>query len=121
MSDPTRDNPSAAASVRGHLQAIARLLHEVPHLSPEAQGLLADLIDEFSRALEAQEVPPAELNHLAEHVVQLVRAAHRDEEPGILGQARDRLEGTAAALESRAPTVAGLTRRLIETLSDLGI
>ena len=41
--------------------------------------------------------------------------------PYVVEKVRDRLESAAAAVEAQAPMVAGLTRRLIETLSNLGI
>jgi ABC-type transporter Mla subunit MlaD len=120
MNEPTND-PAGASKVQQHLHTIARLLRDVRHLSPEAQELLAELVDELGQALASDTVPPAELNRLAEHVTQLLRAAEPGAERGVLGQIRNRLEQAAAALESRAPLLTGLTRRLIETLSEMGI
>ncbi len=113
--------PAPRAQVRAHLHTIARLLREVPHLGPEAQRLLAELVAELSDAMEAETVPAADLAHLADTAAQLVQAAHAGEEPGFLGKAQEKLEGAAAALEADAPMLAGLTRRLIEALSNLGI
>jgi hypothetical protein len=122
MNDPTPHNPSRTAEVRQYLHTIAQLLREVPHMAPETQQLLAELVDELSRALEAGDVPAAELSQLADHVTQLVRAAHAEEEQrGVLGRLNLRLEAAVTALEARAPLVAGLTRRLMETLANIGI
>ena len=122
MSDETTSRPPPpSAEVREHLHTIARLLRETPHLGPEAQQLLAELVDELSRALEAGPVPPAELAQLADHVAKLVKATHACEETGVLGKIRERAEAAVTAVEARAPLVAGLTRRLIETLSEMGI
>ena len=122
MSEPSQEpNPAAAANVQAHLHAIARLLRDVRNLSPEAQELLAELVDELGRSLQSREVPPAELNRLAEQVAALLRAAQPGAEEGLIGQIQDRLDQAATALESRAPLLTGLTRRLIETLSELGI
>ena len=60
MSDPTPSSRSPSPEVRAHLHTVARLLREVPHLGPKAQQLLAELVDELSRALESGPVPPAE-------------------------------------------------------------
>ena len=121
MTAPTPEDPSARTPLQQHLHTIAGLLRHERPLRPEAQRLLAGLMDEIGSALEAQTVSPAELNQLAEHVAQLVQAAHAGEEVGFIGQLRERLDEAAAELESRAPRLTGLTRRLIETLSDLGI
>lgn len=121
MSDSTDPHASSAAQFRTHLHTIARLLREVPHLDPDAQRLLAELVAELSEAMDAETVPAADLAHLADTAAQLVQAAHRGEEPGLLGKAQEKLEGAAAAVEADAPMIAGLTRRLIEALSNLGI
>jgi hypothetical protein len=118
MSEPA---PHPAAQLRAHLHTIATLLREVPHLGPEAQRLLAELVAELSDAMDAETVPTADLAHLADTAAQLVRAAHEGEEQGLIGKAQEKLEGAAAALEADAPMLAGLTRRLIEALSNLGI
>src|SRR5262245_10794014 len=110
MSDPNRPSTPPSAEVGHHLHTIARLLRETPHLGPDAQQLLAELVDELSRALESGPVPAAELAQLADHVTQLVQATHAGEETGILGKVRERAEATVTAVEARAPTVAGLTR-----------
>jgi hypothetical protein len=47
--------------------------------------------------------------------------AVNDEEPGVLANARTRLEGAVVAVETQVPVLAGLMRRLAATLSDLGI
>jgi Domain of unknown function (DUF4404) len=121
MPEPSNSGSPAAAQVRAYLHTIAELLREVPHLGPEAQGLLAELVAELSDAMDAETVPAADLAHLADTAAQLVRAAHRGEHHGILGKAQEKLEAAAATLEADAPMIAGLTRRLIEALSNLGI
>src|SRR5882724_8308208 len=118
MSEPA---PHSAAQLRGHLHTIATLLREVPHLGPEAQRLLAELVAELSDAMDAETVPAADLAHLADTAAQLVQAAHKGEQSGFLGKAQERLEGAAAALEADAPMLAGLARCLIEALSNIGI
>ena len=122
MTEPTPSVPTSVAMVRVHLRIIAQLLREVDRLGPEAQAALADLIDELGQSLETETVPSAALDHLTETVSHLADAvARRQEEPGLLAQARGRLEGAVAAVEAEAPQTAGLARRLMDTLSNLGI
>jgi hypothetical protein len=121
MSDPTTPGPTSPEQVGEHLHTIAKLLRQTPHLGPQAQQLLAELVDELSRALESGPVPAAELTRIADHVAQLVQATHGGEDAGPIGKIRQRLEAAVTAVEVRAPMVAGVTRRLIEALSELGI
>src|SRR4051794_25728757 len=109
MSESDTPNRLPDTQIRQHLHTIAQLLREVPHLGPEAQQLLAELVSELSDAMEAETVPAADLAHLADTAAQLVRAAHQGEETGLLGKARDKLESAAAALEADAPMIAGIT------------
>src|SRR5471030_2638447 len=115
------DNAPSLAAVRTLLHTIAELLRHTRHLGPEAQALLADLIDELGVALEAPEVPSAEIAKLTECASQLVQAVSEKHDAGVLEAAHDRLEGAVVAVETRAPHLASLTRRLAEMLSDLGI
>lgn len=111
----------ATARMREHLHAISELLRHVHHLGPEAQSLLADLVDELGKSLESTEVPSAEVARLTECTSQLMQAVQQRHEPGVLEAARDRLDRAVIAAEAEAPTVAGLTRRLVDMLSNLGI
>jgi hypothetical protein len=46
---------------------------------------------------------------------------HREEAAGVMKAARERLEEAAVAAENSAPMLAGLARRLVEALSNIGI
>jgi hypothetical protein len=46
---------------------------------------------------------------------------HRRDAPGSLAAARDRLEAALLATESTAPLTAGLARRLLDALANIGI
>jgi Domain of unknown function (DUF4404) len=120
MPENPGDAPSLA-EVRTFLHTIAALLRHTRHLGPEAQALLAELIDELGVALEAPEVPNAEIARLTESASHLVQAVAEKHNAGMLEAAHDRLEGAVVAVETRAPHLADLTRRLAEMLSDLGI
>ena len=120
MSDKPADSDSKI-QVQAQLHAISLLLREAHRLGPEAQGLLADLVDELGKALESTEVPNAEVARLTECASHLVQAVHEKHEPSVLQAARDRLDHAVVAIETEAPMLAGLTRRLAEMLSNLGI
>src|SRR5947209_3490808 len=73
MSDPTTPkNSPSPAEVGMYLHTVAQLLRDVPHMAPETQQLVAELVDELSRALQAGNVPAAELGQLAGQVAELV-------------------------------------------------
>jgi hypothetical protein len=82
---------------------------------------LADLIDELGNAAGSAEMPPAEVSHLAESTTQFIQALHRRHEPGRLTAARNRLEQAVLQAESRAPVAAGVARRVLDALANLGI
>jgi hypothetical protein len=50
-----------------------------------------------------------------------VDAVHHGPEPSSLVAAHDRLDRAVIAVESQAPTLADLTRRLAQMLADVGI
>jgi hypothetical protein len=113
--------PPSASQVRAHLHTISLLLREKDRLDPEAQALLADLVEELGKSLEEPAVPSVEMAKLAESTAQLVQAVHHGHEPNLLEAARNRLDRAVIAVESEAPVLAGLTRRLAQMLADLGI
>jgi len=117
---PDLTNPSLA-EVRTLLHTIAELLRHTRHLGPEAQDLLADLIDELGVALETPTIPNQEIARLTECASHLVQAVKENPEPGVLSAAQERLENAVVAVETRSPALANLTRRLAEMLSNLGI
>jgi hypothetical protein len=121
MAYPESDASPSGAEVGKLLAAIAQLLRHTHQLGPEAQLVLADLIEEMGRAIEHTEVPSSEIALLTESASQLVEAVREEPAPGVLEAARGRLENAAVAVETQAPTLAGLARRLAETLSNLGI
>ena len=116
------EQPSSELPVRPRIQAtlhdLAQLLREAHHLEPEAQQALADLVEEMSQSLTQAEAPPAEMTHLAESVRQLTQALQQRHDTRRL---RERLEAVALRAEAEAPMTAGIVRRLLDTLGNLGI
>jgi hypothetical protein len=123
MPDPSPSELSQTPRLKDTIHAVARVLREVHPLSLEAQQALAGLLDELGSclALAVVPVPPEELAHLADSTAHLVRLVHRGAEAGLLASARDRLEQAILSAESRAPLSAGLARRLLDALANIGI
>jgi Domain of unknown function (DUF4404) len=111
----------APSEVQASLHAIAEVLRQPQPLSQEAREALAALVDELGSSLAAAPVPPAEVAHLADSTARLVQAVHRQAAPKSLAAARDRLEGAILAAESQSPLTAGLARRLLDALANIGI
>ncbi len=120
MSEPN-DSTSARKQIGTDLRTISKLLHETDHLNSAARQELADLVEELSDALDAEEVSSEQLNHLHESTAHLVQAVHEQRESNVVLSARDRVEEAILAIETRSPTVAGLARRLVDALSNIGI
>jgi nucleoside-triphosphatase THEP1 len=112
---------SSTAEVRAHLHTISGLLRHAQHLDPEAQALLADLVEEVVKLLESSQSPSSEVARITECASHLVQAVHQQQEPGVLESARNRLQRAVFAAENEAPTLAGITQRLVEMLSNVGI
>ena len=115
------DQPDSKAELQAHLHAIAQLLRAAHRLGPEAQAVLAVLVDVLGAALVSPAVPAAEVALLTECAAHLVQAVHEQREPGVLEAAEERLENAVVAVETKAPGLAHLTRRLAELLANLGI
>jgi hypothetical protein len=121
MAEQPQSGTPIPPQVQASLLTIARLLRETHHLGQEAQQTLAELIDELGHALGSSAASPEELAHLTESTAKLVEAVHHQHDEGVLAAARDRLEGAVIGAEARAPLVAGVVRRLLDALSNLGI
>lgn len=113
--------PNSIAAVRTNLHAISLLLRQQNRLNPESQALLADLLEELGKSLEGNAIPSAEVAKLTECAAHLVDAVHHGHEPSLLEAAHDRLDRAVVAVESQAPALADLTRRLAQMLADVGI
>jgi hypothetical protein len=113
--------PAPSLRVQDHLHTIAQLLRDVDHLGPEAQRVLAELVDELGDVLEKDAVPSPELAHLTECTAQLMKLAQEGKDRGLLERARTRVDGAVLAVEAEAPLLAGIVRRLTATLANLGI
>jgi Domain of unknown function (DUF4404) len=119
--DQLPPSPATVAAVQTHLRTIAQVLHQAQHLGPEAQDLLAELVQELGDALNSATVPSADLAHLTECAAQVVQATQRPREHGMATGARDRLQKAIIGVETQFPTVAAIASKLLDTLADLGI
>jgi hypothetical protein len=113
--------PSGPPAAQASLHAIAELLRDPRPLTPALRTALADLLDEFGGTLSPAAVPPAEVQHLADSTAHLARALRQKRDLGYIAAARDRLEQAVLATEAQAPTTAGLARRLLDALANIGI
>jgi predicted transcriptional regulator len=109
------------ADVLARLREIARLLREVPHLDPNTQQMLADLVEELSKTLEAQTLPAQEATHLADCAAHLMQSVQEKKEKHVIADARTRLEKAIVGVETRSPILSGLFERLVDALAGLGI
>jgi hypothetical protein len=121
MSDSNAPASPLPVEIQATLHKVGQLLREAHHLGPDAQAQLAELVDELGTAIGSASVTPEEAAHLAAGAEKLMQSLHERHDTGVVSAARDRLEGAAAAIEARAPAVAGITRRILDALSGIGI
>jgi hypothetical protein len=120
MPEQQPSEPPDRLALRSNLQELAQLLRETPHLEPDAQQELADLVAELSQAL-AGNLTSAEAQHLGQNAVHMIKALHEQRDQDYLSAARDRLRDAAVRAEVKAPVATGIVRRLIDALTNLGI
>jgi hypothetical protein len=114
--------PAASSQeIHAHLHAISELLRRPQRLDASAQAALADLVDELDNAFNLGKIANDEAVRLAASASHFAAAIHRGEPPSVLEATRARLEKAAIAAESSAPLVAGLARRFIDALANVGI
>jgi|SRR5262245_7559506 len=112
---------SAVPSVDARLHDVVRLLRGSDSLDAESRRTLAELVDELSKALRSAPVPPAEVARLAETTTHLAESLHRRHDRERVGTVRERFQEAVVNAETQHPLVAGLARRLLDTLANIGI
>ena len=108
-------------SIRDRLHQLALHLRGHPHLGPEAQTELAELLDDLGREIAPERLTVGEEKHLHELVTHVAEALGAPGATGVFGAAKDRLEEMVVDAEVRAPFAAGIARRIVAALTDLGI
>jgi hypothetical protein len=121
MSDQPSEERPPRVDVQANLTALAHLLRKAHQLGPEAQQELAEIVEELGKALALVPAPTLEMSTLAASTQHLVEAIHRQENQGILSDARARVEKAIVNAEVKAPFAAGIAQRLVDVLTDLGI
>jgi hypothetical protein len=109
------------AEVRARLHEVAQMLRTSGSLDPESRPILAELMDELGATLNAAHAAPAEVARLAESAAHLAESLHHQHDQGFLGNARDRLNAALIQAEVKAPLAAGVARRLLDAIANLGI
>jgi hypothetical protein len=120
MANPSADRPNAP-QIQANLHEVAEQLRRAQHLGLAAQGSLADLMEELSRALGPGRVSSDEAAQLAKSAAELAQSLHDDQPRGLLAVAKARLEEAAIRAETKAPLATGLARQLLDALASFGI
>jgi hypothetical protein len=121
MPEQPESNQGSSMPLPVSLHDVAQNLRQAHHLRPEEQRALAELVDQLGKALDSTKVPPGEAKHLAESAAQLLQALQHRHDTNLVSGARERLEEAIISAENKLPFAAGIARRLMETLADLGI
>ena len=121
MSEPFPSGAPANPPSPAGLHELAQLLRAADHLGPQAQTALADLMDELSQALPAGAPLTGDKAHLADSTAHLIHALHQRKDAGFLSAAKQRLNQAAIRAEAEAPLAAGIVRRVIDALANVGI
>jgi hypothetical protein len=107
--------------MQDRLRDVASMLRQGGAIDPESRRALAALVDELRKALDDQNVPPAEVARLAASTAHLTEALHQRKETGLLAKAREGLELAALEAEAHVPFLVGLARRVVDALAGIGI
>ena len=114
---PASSSEERAAS----LHAVAVALRETPHLGREARQALAEFMDALENPETTSAAAPADVKRLTERAAHLLHALHHQHDAGVLATARDRLEEAVVRAEAAAPVTAGVFRRLLDALANIGV
>src|SRR5262245_20907994 len=123
MPEDTTSGPPQAADLQARLHAVAERLRGAGPVDAQSRRILAELVDELSRALQPGQVPPEEVAHLAATTAELAEALHQPagQRRGWLKRLQAPFEEAALRAEAHAPVAVGLARRLMDALANIGI
>src|SRR5579871_4525294 len=97
--------------IEARLHAVAGLLRESRRLDPDAQRILADLVDRLGQELRAGREPSESLVQLADRSTELLEVLQHHKERGVLTAARERVNAAILRAEEEAPFLTGIARR----------
>ena len=121
MPEQDRPAPPPPEDRAAALHAVARALRETPHLGQEAKQALADFLEALEDPQATAEAAPSDVKRLTDRATHLLDALHHRRDAGVLAGARDRLEEAVLRVESEAPVTAGIFRRLLDALANIGL
>jgi hypothetical protein len=121
MADQPTSTMAAIPVIKARLEEIAGLLRESDTLDPASRKALANLVEELTRTLASDHVPPAEMAKLAETAAALGEALHHQRPATLVGKAREDLKRAVARAEDVAPLTVGLARQFLDALANIGI
>src|SRR6516225_9286743 len=106
--------------IQARLRELARTLREAKHLDPNTQRELAELADELATSGDFSKASSAEVAHLLDTSARIIGTLHQSPQTPVPATLRERLGQAIYATEARAPVLAGVARRLLDVLADLG-
>jgi hypothetical protein len=121
VADPSPTSPAATTALQQQLQAVAKVLQDVPSLNSEARLALAEFIEELSTTLNAAPGSSSDLTHLTECTTHLLKAAHEQKATGIPAAVRARFQDAVLDVQTQFPNVAALARTVVDALANIGI
>jgi Domain of unknown function (DUF4404) len=120
MTEQPDVSPETINRIRSDLHEVAQLLRGARHLEPGTQAALADLLDELRGELGSASLNSVHATQLAQVVAQLARALHEND-TGPLSRAKSRIEEAIGRAEVESPVIAGVVRRFVDSLANIGI
>ena len=109
------------SDISSRLGDVAHLLQQSKHIAPDTLKHLGDLIEELRSHIHIKGIPEEELSHLAQHTAHLAESLCHDKDTNFLGNIINQLEQAASRAQATAPATFELVRRLVESLSNIGI
>src|SRR5262245_4793539 len=120
MTEQPGVNPPTITQIRSDLHEVAQRLRDARHLDPSAQLALADLLDELRMELDTAPQNSIHATQVAQLVAQLAGSLHQ-QDAGLLSRAKGRVEEAIGRAEAESPVIAGVVRRFVDALANIGI
>ncbi len=121
MAESSDSKQIALAALHLRLEAADRLLRQPGSLDPQAKQALTELVAELSEAIRSGAVQGPGVVDLAHDTAELTEKLHKEKHVGGLAGVRDRLNEAVLEVDVHHPIIAGLVRRLLDALGNIGI
>jgi hypothetical protein len=114
-------SPRSESEPLARLDHVARIVQASHHMSADAKHLVAELVAELATLHQSNQSKDDGTSRLVDHMAQLLQVMTKDPEPGMISEARLKLEQALFNAETHAPTLVGVVRRVLEALVASGI